>query len=98
MSVAALFWHHNERLQGLNREQLTVPLVMYLANFSFAMFMSVGGGIYIPIFLGIAVGAAPAIACWWFAPKSATPDADSAAQLSQVPVMEMVSTPAGISK
>ncbi len=98
MSVAAIFWHRNERLQHLNREQLMVPLVMYLANFSFAMFMSVGGGIYIPIFLGIAVGAAPAIACWWFAPESATSDADDAAQQSQMPLVEMVSTPAGVSK
>jgi uncharacterized membrane protein len=98
MSVAAIFWHRNERLNNLSRDQLVVPLVMYLANFCFAMFMSVGGGIYVPIFLGIAVGALPAIACWWFAPVQSSTSVDETSQAPQMSVMEMVSTPASVSK
>lgn len=98
MAVAAVFWHRNERLQVLTREQLTLPLIMYLANFCFAMFMSVGGGIYIPILLGIAVGALPAVGCWLSTPIHQSVDTAASSSESQLPVMEIVTTPASVSK
>lgn len=99
MAVAANFWSGCDRLSGLTRERLRLPLVMYLANFAFAMFMSLGSGIFTPVLLGIAVGAVPAVACWFLAPT----DAEIAPKASQqgpseLSVMEMTATPAGLSK
>ncbi|MEM9769501.1 MAG: carotenoid biosynthesis protein, partial [Cyanobacteria bacterium P01_D01_bin.71] len=96
MAVAAIFWHRNERLQNLKREQLTLPLMMYVANFAFAMFMSVGGGIYVPVLLGLLVGALPAVVCWLSTPAEqlAAPADEMSAEL---PVIEIAS-PAGVSK
>ncbi|MGD1858391.1 MAG: gamma-carotene 1'-hydroxylase CruF [Leptolyngbyaceae cyanobacterium] len=96
MAVAAIFWYGNERLQTLKREQLTLPLIMYVANFAFAMFMSIGGGIYVPVLLGLLVGALPAVVCWLLTPTEQTAVAveEMPAELS---VIEMAS-PAGVSK
>jgi len=101
MSVAALFWRRNDRLQGLNRQQVTLPLIMYLANFAFAMFMSLGAGIYVPILLGLMVGALPAVMCWWATPEQspAVSRADTQdAREPQLAVVEVATTPAGVSK
>lgn len=68
MATAAVLWRGNARVVGLTRAELTVPLVIYIANFSFAMMMSVGGGIYVPILLGLLVGVLPALLCWLAAP------------------------------
>ncbi len=64
MSIAAGLWRNQESVQHLTRAQLRLPLTVYLANFAFAMIMSVASGIYIPVVLGILVGAAPAVLCW----------------------------------
>lgn len=68
MAVAAMFWRSNPRTSGLTRAQLAVPLTVYVANFSFATAMSLAGGIYTPVLLGLAVGILPALLCWLAAP------------------------------
>lgn len=57
MSVATLIWQAKPlRLTG---RDLTLPLAIYLSNFSFAMVMSLSAGIYVPIALGILLGIVP---------------------------------------
>ena len=68
MTIAAVFWRNNPRVNGLTRAQLTLPLVIYIANFMFAMVMSLAGGIYPPVLLGLIVGMLPAFLCWLAAP------------------------------
>lgn len=65
MSVATLLWRGNPKIDQLTRHDLVTPLVVYLANFAFAMVMSMAAGFWIPISLGFLVGAGPAILCWW---------------------------------
>ena len=62
MLVANLLWGKDQPL--CNRQQLTIPLVLYGANFAFAMVMSMGSGIFPPVGLGILLGLAPAIGLW----------------------------------
>jgi putative membrane protein len=59
MTVATLLWER-ERLT-LPYQDLGLPLLVYLSNFIFALIMSVGAGIYPPIFLGILVGVLPVL-------------------------------------
>jgi uncharacterized membrane protein len=58
MTVATLLW----RLKPLTlpEEQPGVLFAMYLSNFGFATIMSLGAGIYPPIFLGLILGVIPA--------------------------------------
>jgi uncharacterized membrane protein len=65
MSVAALLWP-KERIV-LDRSQLNLPMAMYLGNFVFAMVLSIGGNIWIPILLGLALGVVPLFALWFMA-------------------------------
>jgi putative membrane protein len=65
MTVANLLW--GAATPVLNREQLTVPLILYGANFSFAMIMSLGSGIMAPVGLGLLLGLGPALGLWWMA-------------------------------
>lgn len=99
MSIAAAFWSRNSRLSTLSKEQLTLPVMVYMANFGFAMFMSLASGIVTPVLLGLAVGAAPAIGCWLIAPKEATliPEVLERQQ-AKLSVVEMAATPAGLTK
>lgn len=62
MTVAALLWRKQEI--KFQPEQLGFPLVVYLGNFAFAMVMSIGAGFWVPIGLGILLGAMPAVVCW----------------------------------
>jgi uncharacterized membrane protein len=59
MSVASLIW----RIKPLevSTVSLELPLAIYLSNFGFAAFMSIGAGIYPPIALGILLGVLPAL-------------------------------------
>lgn len=70
MTVATLIW----RLKPLDfdRISLTIPVGMYLGNFVFAMMITIGAGIYPPIFLGIVLGILPLSIFVWLAnqPKS----------------------------
>ncbi|MEO1298863.1 MAG: gamma-carotene 1'-hydroxylase CruF [Cyanobacteria bacterium J06636_16] len=98
MVVASLFWQGNTRVQGLTRSSLTLPLIVYIANFTFALAMSVFSGIFIPVLLGIAVGALPAVICWLVAPDdtAATPGDPNGS--SDLPVIDMATTAASASK
>lgn len=68
MAIAAILWRGNDQVTGLTRSQLTVPLVIYIANFSFAMIMSLAAGIYTPVLLGFILGLLPALLCWLATP------------------------------
>ncbi|MGC8453467.1 MAG: gamma-carotene 1'-hydroxylase CruF [Cylindrospermopsis raciborskii] len=67
MTVSALLWRNNPI--NLERSQLNVALIVYLANFGFATVMSLAAGFPIPIILGLFLGAAPAILLWSKAPS-----------------------------
>ncbi len=68
MGIASLFW--GKQPLNLSREQLMLPFAMYLLNFGFAMMMSIGGGIYPPILLGILLGLAPITVLYFSIPKA----------------------------
>ena len=59
MTVATLIWQVQP--VKLPSQDLTLPFVMYLGNFGFATVMSIGAGIYPPIFLGLLTGVLPLI-------------------------------------
>ncbi len=64
MGVALALWKVLKFSPELDQSQLTLPLVVYLANFGFALVMSLAAGFYVPIALGILTGALPAVLCW----------------------------------
>jgi putative membrane protein len=64
MGVALGLWKTFKFSPELDQGQLTLPLVVYLANFGFALVMSLAAGFYVPIALGILTGALPAVLCW----------------------------------
>ncbi|ESA34667.1 c-1 -hydroxylase [Leptolyngbya sp. Heron Island J] len=72
MTIAAVSWRGNSRVHGLTRSQLTMPLIIYIANFTFAMVMSLAGEIYPPVLLGLLVGVLPALLCWLAAPADSS--------------------------
>ncbi|MGP1383782.1 MAG: gamma-carotene 1'-hydroxylase CruF [Thainema sp.] len=80
MTIAALLWR--KRVFAFTQTQLTLPLVIYLSNFAFAMIMSLAGGIITPVLLGLVLGAVPAVVCWYLTPKVAV-----APSLAEAPVM-----------
>ena len=59
MSVAALLWKVKPFTLPYNDLQL--PLAIYLANFVFAMVLSLAAGFYIPVLLGVILGIVPLI-------------------------------------
>ncbi|MBD2624212.1 carotenoid biosynthesis protein [Microcystis flos-aquae FACHB-1344] len=59
MTVATLIWQVQP--VKLPSQDVTLPFVMYLGNFGFATVMSMGAGIYPPIFLGLLTGILPLI-------------------------------------
>ncbi|MBA3922999.1 MAG: carotenoid biosynthesis protein [Nostocaceae cyanobacterium] len=62
ISVAALLWGNTPI--KLQRQQLNVPLVVYLSNFVFAAGLSLGSGFPIPVMLAFTLGVIPALALW----------------------------------
>ncbi len=60
MSVATLLWRMRPKTWDSNIP-LELPLNIYIANFAFAMLISIDGKIYPPIFLGLLLGIAPLI-------------------------------------
>ncbi len=91
MTVAALFWRSSNRPTTLERSQLTSPLVIYLANFTFAMVMSLASGMWVPVGLGIVVGAIPAVLCW----RAADDGSDHPAVPETLEALRMTATTAG---
>jgi putative membrane protein len=69
MSVAALFWPGPT--VGVTREQLGVPLAVYLSNFAFSAIMSVAASLWIPVLLGLVLGVFPAVLLWRMAKTNA---------------------------
>jgi putative membrane protein len=67
MTAASLGWYGLQVIPSVAVEDLTVPLVVYIANFTFALVMSLGAGFYIPIMLGLVTGVMPAVWCYWSA-------------------------------
>ncbi|MGB3204445.1 MAG: carotenoid biosynthesis protein, partial [Crinalium sp.] len=85
MSVAAIFWRKQEIV--VERDQLGLPLAVYLSNFAFAAIMSIGAGIWVPIGLGLLLGVLPALALWWMAkPASAQALATTETEIAVAPV------------
>jgi uncharacterized membrane protein len=69
MGVAALLGR--KQPLGLHRGQLTVPLVVYLANFGFGATITLtqlDSRFMIPAALGVFIGVLPAGLCWWITP------------------------------
>ena len=59
MTVATLLW--KIKPLTLPHGDLRLPLFIYLANFAFAMVLSLAAGFYIPVLLGIVLGVLPLI-------------------------------------
>ena len=81
MGVATLLWWVKP-LPPLNFP-LGFPLAMYLSNFVFAMVISIDGGIYPPILLGLLLGVIPAVLLYQSA--TAAPEADFESLSTLVP-------------
>ncbi len=69
MTVANLLWGKEQPI--LNRRQLLGPLILYSANFGFALLLSLGSGIVAPVGLGLLLGLGPALGLWWMAQPAA---------------------------
>jgi uncharacterized membrane protein len=76
MGTALGLWKAFKFSPELDQSQLTVPLVVYLANFGFALVMSLAAGFYVPIALGILTGALPAVLCWRATAQESYSDAE----------------------
>ncbi len=70
----------------LSRAQLTMPLLVYLANFAFGATITLtqlDSRFWIPTGLGVLVGVIPALLCWWIAPTQPLHNIETLATLSQ---------------
>ncbi|MBD1849718.1 gamma-carotene 1'-hydroxylase CruF [Leptolyngbya sp. FACHB-711] len=67
ITVAAFLWR--QQTISIDRQELGLPLVVYLGNFVFAAVLSIGAGFWIPLGLGLLTGVAPAVVCWWLAQR-----------------------------
>ncbi|MEP0869173.1 carotenoid biosynthesis protein [Trichocoleus desertorum AS-A10] len=92
MSVAALLW--GKAPIQLTRQQLQLPLAIYLSNFAFAMIMSLAAGIWIPVLLGLALGVAPALILWRMAPATSIAYQNGNTTEAVLPFVGEVSEPA----
>lgn len=68
MSVATLLWRMQPK-KWADSISLELPLNIYIANFIFAMLISIDGKIYPPIFLGLLLGVLPLIVLYRLATK-----------------------------
>jgi len=97
MSVASLFW--GKAPLNLSRNQLTVPLAVYLINFAFGAIITVAeldSRFWIPTALSVLLGVVPAIVLWWIAkPISTASQLENALQSSlqkqDTPVVSVIS-------
>ena len=85
MTVALLAWWRLGISPNLSQDQLTLPLTIYLANFGFALVMSLAAGFYLPIAMGLVTGVIPAVRCWQVARLNhlSASSAETAAALAQ---------------
>ncbi len=63
MALGMVIWHRF-RLLPDQPQSVTLPLVVYVANFVFALVMSLAAGFYVPIVMGLVTGLIPALLCW----------------------------------
>lgn len=89
MGIATLFW--GDKDFDMSREELFLPFAMYLCNFAFAIMMSLGGGIFGPLPLGLVLGLAPIVALYYSIPKASEkmpeiPVTDTASTTEKIPV------------
>lgn len=76
MTVATLLWRVKPFKMPTN--DLKLPLAIYLANFVFAMVLSLAAGFYIPVLLGIVLGILPLIVFYWMATnQNTTPEGNA---------------------
>jgi hypothetical protein len=75
------------------------PLVLYGANFAFALLMSLGSGIVAPAGLGLLLGLGPALGLWWSAetpsPYRDQPVPPSHPEQDSIPPLQAVEGEAG---
>jgi uncharacterized membrane protein len=87
MTVAALLWRQQPTFKA---PDMNFPLGVYLGNFAFATVMSMAAGFWVPIALGLVLGAAPAMLLWWFA-QAESPNGPSSethnSQIAPAPVV-----------
>ena len=89
MGVAALLGR-KEPL-GLSRSQLTVPLLVYLANFAFGATITLtqlDSRFMIPAALGVLVGVLPAMIFWWISPTQSALSLESLQDLPEIAAPE----------
>jgi uncharacterized membrane protein len=70
----------------LSRAQLTMPLLVYLANFAFGATITLTQldmRFWIPTGLGVLVGVIPAVLCWWMVPTQPLNEIENLAALPQ---------------
>ena len=96
MGVAALLGR-KEPLQ-LTRGQLTVPLCIYLANFTFGAAITLtqlDARFMIPAALGVLIGVLPAIVFWWISPQQVLlPEAlENSSEVVTTPVPALSASP-----
>jgi uncharacterized membrane protein len=68
MGVSSLFWGKEPLV--LNRQQLWVPLVLYIVNFAFGAAITLTQlpqGFWLPASIAVLFGIVPAVALWWMA-------------------------------
>lgn len=89
MGVAALLGR-KEPL-GLSRSQLTVPLLVYLANFAFGATITLtqlDSRFMIPAALGVLIGVLPAMIFWWISPTQSALSVEPSQAFSEVASQE----------
>jgi uncharacterized membrane protein len=70
----------------LSRAQLTMPLLVYLANFAFGATITLTQldmRFWIPTGLGVLVGVIPAVFCWWIVPSQPLDEIETLTVLPQ---------------
>jgi uncharacterized membrane protein len=98
MSVAALLWKKTPII--LSRQQLGVPLVVYISNIAFSVVLTVCGvGLWLPVGLSFLFGVVPAVILWWMASATPTPIAaqdNENAELAQLQTSKVPVAPVGV--
>lgn len=83
MTVATVLWP--KQATQLHRTQLGLPLVVYLSNLAFASVLSLAAGLWVPVVLGLLVGAVPAVILWWMAEPTADQGEIDAISRTKIP-------------
>lgn len=73
MTVAAIIWTRKPLKQPVTRNQLGLPLIIYLSNYAYPAVLSLASGFGIPVLVGLLTGVVPAIALYAIAQPTTTP-------------------------